>query len=213
MKLLSVNVALPRTVTWGGRTYPTSIFKEPVQGRVAMRRLNIDGDAQGNLNTHGGVDMAAYVYPDDHYPHWRAVLKDESLSAGAFGENLTVSGMTEDAVHIGDTFRIGGAVVQVSEPRTPCHKLAMRYDSPAFPKTFLDSGRVGFYVRVIEPGEIGAGDAVLPVAADPAGLSVLEVLRLWERKRPPREALERALAVPALSAAWRAQLAEKRAGA
>lgn len=213
MKLLSVNVGLPRTVTWGGRTYPTAIFKQPVAGRVAMRRLNIDGDAQGNLNVHGGVDMAVYVYSDDHYPHWRAALGDDGLSAGAFGENLTVSGMTEEAVRIGDVFRVGGAVVQVSEPRTPCHKLAMKYDSPAFPKAFLASGRVGFYLRVLEPGEIGAGDDIVLRSADPAGLTVLETLRLWEDKRPARAALERALAVPALSAKWRGQLAGKLAEA
>lgn len=209
MKLLSVNVGLPRVVTWGGRTYPTSIFKQPVSGRVMMRRLNIDGDAQGNLSTHGGVDMAVYVYSDHHYPHWRGVLKDESLGFGAFGENLTVTGMTEDGVHIGDTFRIGEALVQVSEPRTPCHKLAMKYDSPAFPKKFLRSGRVGFYFRVLEPGRIGAGDEIAPVAQDPARLSILEALRIWEKKRPRAQDLERALTCKALSPKWRGQFAEQ----
>ncbi|MPY71679.1 MAG: MOSC domain-containing protein [Alphaproteobacteria bacterium] len=210
MKLLSVNVAMPRSVTWGGRTYATSIFKQPVEGRVTMRRLNIDGDAQSDLTVHGGADMAVYVYSDDHYPYWRTVLTAGALTPGAFGENLTVTGMTEETVHIGDSFAIGDALVQVSEPRTPCHKLAMKYDRPSFPKEFLRTGHVGFYLRVLEPGEVGAGDEITPVARDSAGLTVMEILRIWEKKRPSAAELDRALSVPALSAKWRGQLAERR---
>jgi len=209
MKLLSVNVALPRLVTWNDRTYASSIFKQPVEGRVKMRRLNIEGDAQGDLTFHGGLDMAVYVYSEDHYPYWQTVLKSGPLAPGAFGENLTVTGMTEETVHIGDSFAIGDALVQVSEPRTPCHKLAMRHDRPSLPKEFLKTGLVGFYLRVLESGEIGAGDEITPVARDPAGLTVMEVLRIWEKKRPSPAELDRALSVPALSAKWRRQLAER----
>jgi MOSC domain-containing protein YiiM len=210
MKLLSVNVGLPRPVTWGGKIYETSIFKQPVGGRVMMRRLNIDGDAQSDLNFHGGVDMAVYVYAEDHYPYWQTALKIGKLAPGAFGENLTVSGMTEDSTHIGDRFAIGDALVEVSEPRSPCHKLAMKYDRAKLPKEFQKSGRVGFYLRVLEPGEIGAGDAIETVSRDPAALSVLEVLRIWEKKRPKAAEIDRALAVPALSLKWKRQLSEKR---
>lgn len=209
MKLLSVNVALPRRVSWGGRSYETSIFKQPVAGRVMMRRLNIDGDAQGDLHFHGGTDMAVYVYSHDHYPFWERTLGTGSLGPGAFGENLTVAGMTEDTVHIGDTFRVGAALVQVSEPRTPCHKLAMKYDNARLPKRFQKSGRVGFYLRVLEPGEIGAGDDIAAVSRGPGALTVLELLRIWEKKRPNAVELERALSVSALSPKWRRQLMEK----
>jgi MOSC domain-containing protein YiiM len=209
MKLLSVNVGLPREVDWDGRTVRTSIYKHPVEGRAMMRRLNIEGDAQSDLTFHGGVDMAVYAYAFDHYPHWQDTLKTGPLPHGAFGENLTVTDMTEDTVHIGDVFAIGDAVVQVSEPRTPCFKLGMKFNAKTLPKIFLKSGRVGFYFRVLEPGMVGAGDAITPVSVDPVKLTVLEALRLWEAKKPARADLERALSVKAMSAKLRGQLTEK----
>ena len=209
MKLLSVNVGQPRPVTHRGRTYMTSIFKQPVAGRVMLRRLNVDGDAQGNAVTHGGTHMAVYVYSADHYAHWAHELGRDDLSPGAFGENFTVEGMTEDRVRIGDRFRIGEALVAVTEPRTPCHKLAMRMGTEAFPKAFLASGRVGFYLRVLEEGEVGAGDGIAPVATDPESMTVREVVRVWAAGRKDPEGMRRALELPALSPSWRAVFAQR----
>lgn len=209
MKLVSVNVGLPKTVRWRSRSYPTSIFKEPVAGRVKVGRTNIEGDRQGNLKTHGGPDMAVYVYCHDHYPFWEADLGAESLAPGAFGENLTATGMADDAVAIGDIYHIGQARFQVSEPRTPCHKLAMKFEDADLPRRFFAAGRLGFYFRVLEEGEIGAGDEITCEARDPAGLSVAEVAGLWADKGAAEDALERALSVAALSASWR-QAFEKR---
>lgn len=209
MKLLSVNVGLPREVTHRGRTYPTAIFKDPVEGRVMLRALNLDGDRQGNLETHGGTYMAVYVYSHDHYDHWARHLDRSDLAYGAFGENFTVEGLHEDEVNIGDVFRIGGAMLEVTEPRTPCHKLAMKFGSGALLKVFLESGRVGFYCRVIEEGEVGAGDSIERISTDPEGLTVLETVRLWADKRPDPEMLKRALRVEALSPKWRTGFEEK----
>ncbi len=209
MKLLSVNVGLPREVTHRGRTYPTAIFKQPVDGRVMLRTLNLDGDKQGDLESHGGTYMAVYVYSHDHYDYWARHLGRSELAFGAFGENFTVEGLLEDATHIGDVFRIGGATVEVTQPRTPCYKLAMKTGSEAFPKAFLKSGRVGFYLRVLEQGEVGAGDEITPVSTDPERLTVLETVRLWAAKKFDPAALDRALRVTALSPKWRAGFEKK----
>lgn len=203
MELLSVNVGLPREVTYRGRTYATAIFKEPVPGRVAVSRTNLEGDRQGNPETHGGPDMAVYAYPFDHYPFWEAELGTGPLRPGAFGENLTVTGMAEDEVAIGDVFAIGSARFQVTEPRTPCHKLAMKFDAPGLPRRFFASGRVGFYLRVLEEGDVGAGDGITCVSRDPARFTVIEAARLWADRGAGAEALARALSVAALSASWR----------
>ena len=202
MKLLSVNVAHPRSVTYRGRTYPTAIFKEPVAGRVAVRRLNIDGDSQGSPKNHGGPDMAVYVFGHENYAFWERELGRE-LPFGAFGENLTVTGLDEGAVAIGDIFRIGTARFQVTEPRTPCHKLAMKFEDPDLPRRFAATGHVGFYFRVLTEGEIGAGDKIIAEARDAGGVTVAEVLGLWANKGATAAELRRALAVAALSASWR----------
>jgi MOSC domain-containing protein YiiM len=203
MKLLSVNVGLPRDVTYRERSYPTAIFKDPVAGRVAVDRLNIQGDRQGNPQTHGGPDMAVYVYSHDHYAFWADDLGMDQLPFGAFGENLTVAGMADDEVSIGDVFSIGTARFQVTEPRTPCHKLAMKFDDPALPRRFFKAGRLGFYFRVLDEGEIGAGDEIICDARDPAGLTVAETAGIWADKGAGRDALERAIGVGPLSAGWR----------
>jgi MOSC domain-containing protein YiiM len=203
VKLESVNVSQPREVTYRGRTYATSIFKQPVAGRVAVRRLNVDGDAQGNLKTHGGPDMAVYAFGHEDYAYWAAEFAYETLDFGAFGENLTVTGMREDTVCIGDIFRIGSAHLQVTEPRTPCHKLAMKFDDDDLPRRFAARGNVGFYFRVLEEGEVGAGDDIQLDARDPVRLSIADVLHLWADKTAGAEALARALGVSALSATWR----------
>ncbi len=213
MKLVSVNVGLPRTVKYHHRSYPTAIFKEPVASRVRVGRLNIEGDRQGNPKTHGGPDMAVYVYSFDHYPFWEEELGLRDLAPGAFGENLTVTGMADDAVAIGDVFSIGTARFQVSEPRTPCHKLAMKFDDPGLPRRFFKAGRLGFYFRVLSEGEVGAGDEIVREVRDPVGLSVAEVANLWADKGAGREALERALSIGALSATWRRSFADRLASA
>jgi MOSC domain-containing protein YiiM len=210
VKLVSVNVGMPRTVTYRNRTYPTSIYKDPVAGRVRVGRLNIEGDRQGNPKTHGGPDMAVYVYSHDHYPHWEADIGKGRLAPGAFGENLTVSGMADDEVCIGDVYRIGTARFQVTEPRTPCHKLAMKFDDPGLPRRFFKAGRLGFYFRVLDEGEVGAGDEISCEAKDEGGITVAEVARLWADKGAGADDLDRALAVPALSATWRAAFTDRR---
>ena len=207
--LLSVNVSLPKPVEHDGKTVWTGIFKEPVPGRVVLRRLNLDGDRQADLTVHGGVDKAAYAYPVEHYDHWRRALGRELPSFGQFGENFTVSGMPESSTSIGDVYRIGTAVVQVTQPRTPCFKLGIRMGDRRFLKPFLASGRTGFYLRVLEEGMVGAGDEIELVSADPAGLTVAELLRIAYEDADDLEGARRAANVRALSAGWREWLADR----
>ena len=183
MKILSVNVGMPRDAVWRGEIVRTGIFKEPVAGRVALRGHNLVGDAQADLSVHGGVDKAVYGYPSEHYAYWCEWLGVDELPWGAFGENLTTEGLLEADVGIGDRFRIGSALLEVSQPRIPCQKLALRHARADLPKHFLASGRSGFYFRVIEPGEVGQGDAIERAAADPHGLSVADVQGARDRGR------------------------------
>ena len=177
MRLLSVNVALPRSVEHHGRTVRTAIFKEPVLFRVPVRRSNVDGDRQADLRVHGGPDKAVYAYDISGYEHWRQELSRE-LPFGQFGENLTVEGMPETEVSIDDVYRVGTALLQVSQPRSPCFKLALKMELPQFPRAFLTSGRTGYYLRVLEEGEIGAGDQIQLVSRDPETVTVERMTRL-----------------------------------
>jgi MOSC domain-containing protein YiiM len=156
MKLASVNCGLPREVVWHGRIVTTSIYKEPVQGRIALRTLNPDGDRQSDLTVHGGKDKAVYCYPLEHYEYWKVELPGHALPMGAFGENFTTEGLTEDFVHIGDQLSVGSAEVVVSQPRLPCYKLGIRFKSDDMVKRFLASQRTGFYLAVTREGEVGA---------------------------------------------------------
>jgi len=205
MKILSVNVGLPRPVLWRGRRIMTGIFKEPVEGRVKVRKLNLDGDRQADLSVHGGVDKAVYAYPSEHYPFWRRELERQDLPWGSFGENLTTEGWWEDDVHIGDRFRIGTAEVVVAQPRMPCFKLALRFDREDVVESFLESGRPGFYLAVIQEGELGAGDAMERSHEDENGVSVVDVVRLFLDKdgKSDPDLLRRAVAVEALPESWR----------
>jgi MOSC domain-containing protein YiiM len=212
VRVVSVNASLPRTVVHRGKPVATAIFKEPVTGRVRIERLNLRGDAQADPRVHGGPDKAVYAYPVEHYPSWAKELERVDLRPGQFGENLTIEGILETDVHIGDVLRVGSATLQVTQPRWPCFKLGIRMGSPAFPKHFLASGRLGFYLRVLEEGDVGAGDDVARLAADPARLSVAETSELLRSEAPDPVRLARALAVPALAAGWREALA-KRLGA
>lgn len=210
MRLLSVNVSLPKRAPHGGKkTVVTGIFKEPVAGRVMLRRLNLDGDGQADLENHGGPHRAAYAYPIENHDHWSRELGREGFAFGQFGENFTVRGMTEDDVRIGDVFRVGGALVEVSQPRPPCFKLGIRMGMLRFPKLFLASGRVGFYLRVLEEGEVGAGDAFERVEADPEGMTVREMNHLLFFEPENLEGAGRALRIRALSPGWRGSFVER----
>src|SRR5215475_10012953 len=179
MKLLSINVGLPREVEWDGRIIQTSIFKAPVHGRVPVRNLNVDGDQQSDLRVHGGVDKAVYVYPSEHYAFWRGELPNADLSWGAFGENFTTQRPLDDnVVHIGDRFRIGSTEFVVTQPRMPCFKLGIRFGRADMVKRFMHSGRNGFYLAVVNEGEVAAGDAIESVARDENGVTVAEIVDL-----------------------------------
>jgi MOSC domain-containing protein YiiM len=208
MKILSLNVGLPRPVSWRGRRIMTGIFKEPVAGRVRLVGHNLAGDAQADLSVHGGPEKAVYAYPSEHYPFWRRELALESLPWGAFGENLTTEGWWEDEVHVGDRFRIGGiggVELVVTQPRMPCFKLALRFDRDDIVERFLESGRPGIYFAIVQEGEIGAGDAMVRIHEDESGVTVVDVVRLYlDRKgEADPELLRRAAGVEALAAGWR----------
>ena len=209
MKLVSVNVSHPREVAHGRKMVRTGIFKEPVAGRIVLRGLNLDGDGQADLVNHGGLHRAAYVYPVENYEYWSRELDRDDLSFGQFGENFTVEGMTEEDVHIGDVFRVGDALVEVSQPRPPCFKLGIKMAMPGFPKLFLASGRVGFYLRVLKEGEVGEGDEVERVRRDPERLTVRETSHLLFFEGENLKGARRALRVPALSPGWRESFQER----
>ena len=204
MKLLSINVSKPKPIQYGGKTVQTGIFKEPVSGTVMLREKNIDGDGQGDLRVHGGTYKAIYGYPFEHYAHWQQALQRDDLTYGQFGENLTVEGLLETSVYIGDVFQIGSTVkLQITQPRVPCFKLAYKMGLPEFPKQFLESRRVGFYFRVLEEGEIAAGDAITRIEVASASMSVTEILNLRYFDRDNREKIARARKLPALSPSWK----------
>ena len=202
MRVISVNVGLPREVVWQGKPVLTGIFKEPVAAHVPLRRLNLDGDAQADLSVHGGPDKAVYAYPFEHYGDWQTQL-GRDLPHGAFGENLTTEGLIEDAVHIGDEYRVGTARLVVTQPRMPCFKLGIRFGDPAMVKAFLQFGRPGIYFGVVEEGVVGPGDPVERVHTDENRVSVTAMLRLILDHDPSPHALRRVLSIPALAAVWR----------
>jgi MOSC domain-containing protein YiiM len=206
MRLVSVNTGIPREVIWHGRTVTTGIYKEPVDGRVAMQKLNLQGDAQADLTVHGGVDKAVYCYATAHYAYWRKELPGRELPAGMFGENLTIDDFTEDAVHLGDRFSVGTAEVVVTQPRLPCYKLGVRFGSDNMVKRFLASGRTGFYVAVKREGDVGAGDEIKIIARDAQAVPVSEITRLYVAKRWGHDdvaVLQRALQVTSLPESWK----------
>lgn len=203
MILISVNVGRPRPVPHEGRVVSTGIFKEAVVGPVFLRRLNLDGDGQADRRVHGGADKAVYAYPFEHYAFWEAETGRKDFAHGQFGENFTVTGLLEDAVCIGDEFRIGAARVQVTQPRSPCYKLGIRLGDVNFPARFTAANRSGFYLRVLQEGRVAAGDVIERVAHDPSSLCVRDVFRL-RHGRGTRAEYERAVKLPALSPNWRA---------
>jgi len=204
MKLLSVNVGLPREIEWKGRMVRTSIFKEPVPGRVRVAKLNVDGDQQSDLAVHGGINKAVYVYPSEHYAFWRKELPGTDLSWGMFGENFTTEGSLDDqTVLIGDRFRVGSAEFVVTQPRMPCFKLGIRFGRPDIIKRFLHSGRNGFYLAVVQEGEVGAGDSIALVARDQNGITVAEIVNLYSADAANQDLLRRVSELSALPESWR----------
>jgi ferredoxin-NADP reductase/MOSC domain-containing protein YiiM len=205
-RLLSVNVGLPRDVTWQGRTVHTGIWKAPVEGRRMVRRLNIDGDGQGDLAGHGGERRAVLVYQVDSYRHWQEHLGRNDFTCGQFGENFTVDGLSDTEVCIGDRYRIGSALFEVTQPRVTCYRLGIRMNQPDMAALLVKHGRPGFYFRVLEEGEVGPGDEITRVASGPERISVSEIDAMLYKPGHSRDQLERALRIPSLSSGWRRSL-------
>ncbi|MGD9648560.1 MAG: MOSC domain-containing protein [Pirellulales bacterium] len=205
MQVVAVNVAEPRDVEWNGQTVRTSIFKLPVPGKVAVRKLNLEGDAQADLTVHGGPDKAIYAYAMEHYRHWESRL-ERTLSPAAFGENLTTEGLFEDRVHIGDEFQVGTARLVATQCRLPCYKLGIRFADPGMVRLFLKSRRPGIYFAVVEEGEVGPGDAIELVRSDERRVTVSEMLAIVLDRKTPADDLRRLLDVPALASVWREEL-------
>ncbi|RZL93481.1 MAG: MOSC domain-containing protein [Variovorax sp.] len=202
-QLLSVCVGLPRDIEWHGRTVHTGIWKEPVPGRRRVLRLNVDGDGQGDLDGHGGEQRAVFVYQIESYRYWEQRLGRSDFTHGQFGENFTVEGLPDDEVCIGDRYRIGTALFEVTQPRVTCYRVGIRTNEPQMSALLTASGRPGFYLRVVEEGEVGAGDPIRPIARGPERMTIAEVNALLYSSRHPRDQLERALRIPALSPGWR----------
>ena len=206
--MVSVNVGGPREIEWEGKRVTTSIYKAPAPGRVAVRRHNLDGDRQSDLTVHGGPDKAVYGYPFEHYDFWRSELPEAELAFGVFGENLTTTGIDEQALSIGDVLRIGSAELMVTQPRMPCFKLAARFGRKDMVKRFLASRRVGFYFCIVREGDVAAGDAIEFVDRANARMSVAEMAGLYATKTPATEDLRRALTLRGLAREWREQIAQ-----
>src|SRR5271167_2090206 len=202
-KLVALNVGMPRDVAWKGQTVRTGIWKNPVQSRLMVRRLNIDGDGQGDLGGHGGPNRPVMVYQLDSYRYWERELGRNNFSYGQFGENFTVDGLPDSEVCVGDRYRIGSALFEVSQPRVTCYRVGIRMDEPQMAAKLVAHHRPGFYFRVLEEGEVGAGDEIVKVADGPEQLSVAEVDAMLYLRGHTREPLDRALRIPALSEGWK----------
>ncbi len=202
-RLLSVNVGLPRDIAWRGETVRTAIWKEPVQGRRMVRRLNIDGDKQGDLAGHGGEQRAVFVYQMDSYHYWERQLNRNDFVVGQFGENFTVEGLSDEEVCIGDQYHIGSALFEVTQPRVTCYRVGIRMNDPQMPALLVAHRKPGFYLRVLQEGKVEAGDEIVKVADGPQRMTVAEIDGMLYLGRPSREQLERALRLPALSPGWK----------
>jgi Uncharacterized protein conserved in bacteria len=211
MKIVSLNVGMPREVQWHGRTVETGIFKAPVAGRVALRTLNLDGDGQADLTVHGGEYKAVYCYPVEHYEYWKKELGRE-LPMGMFGENFTTEGLLEKDAHLGDRFRVGSSEVVVTQPRLPCYKLGVRFGADDMVKRFLASGRTGFYVAVARQGQVGAGDEIAVISRNENKVPVAEITRLYVAKRfgpDDLDSLRRIMKTGSVPGDWKSYLEER----
>ncbi|HEY8188399.1 MAG TPA: MOSC domain-containing protein [Pyrinomonadaceae bacterium] len=203
LKLISLNVGLPREVNWNGKTIMTGIFKEPVDSTVMLRSLNLDGDRQADLSVHGGVSKAVYAYPAEHYEYWLTELPEMRLPYGMFGENFTTEGLLESDVNVGDRFRVGEAEVVATEPRMPCYKLGIKFGRADILKRFLASRRTGFYFAVLKEGRVKAGDSIELLSKDKNSTTVADIVRLYAFEKDDLELLQRVVKLDALSESWR----------
>lgn len=210
-RLLSLNIGLPKEVTYGGKVIHTGINKKQVKEPVYLSFVKFNGDGQADLVHHGGVDKAVCVYTGDHYPYWEQEL-NQDLVYGAFGENITVSGMREEDVCIGDTFELGQAIVQVTQPRQPCFKLAKKYNIPKLPLYFQETGYTGFYFRVLKEGWVSSVDTLKRLQSDPKGVSVAFANRIMHKEKQNIEGIKRILQVNALSSSWRKSFEKRISG-
>ena len=202
--LLSVNIGMPKDVPWQGKTVFTGVFKDPVTGPRRVGNLNVDGDGQGDLAGHGGEQRAVFVYQIDSYRHWERELARDDFVYGQFGENFTVEGLNDDEVCIGDRYRIGTAVFEVTQPRVTCYRVGIRMNDPRIPALLVSHRRPGFYFRVLEEGEVQAGDEIVKLASGPEQMTIAEADALLYLPGHPRQELRRALRIPALSLGWQA---------
>jgi MOSC domain-containing protein YiiM len=209
MKIISVNVGLPREVTWQGRVITTGIFKEPFKSAVMLRALNLDGDRQADLSLHGGADKAVYAYPAEHYDYWREQLPGMDLPRGMFGENFTTEGLLEESLNIGDRFRIGEAEVVVTQPRLPCYKLGIKFGRADMVKKFLASRRTGFYFAVLREGMVEAGDGIEAIGRERESVSVADITRIYAFEKDDLKTTQRALKVEALPESWKDYLQQR----
>jgi len=209
MKLISLNVSLPREVPWRGERILTSIFKSPVTGPRKLSRLNVNGDAQADLSVHGGIHKAVYGYPVEHYDYWRAELPATDLTWGMFGENFTTEGLLEDQVYIGERFQIGTAEIQVTEPRLPCYKLGIRFGRTDMVKRFLESRRTGFYFAVVKPGVVEAGQVFEQIHRSAHGITVADLVRVLAFDPDDLVTMQRIVQIEDLSDAWQNHFHQK----
>jgi MOSC domain-containing protein YiiM len=203
MKIISLNVAMPRLVEYNGEPVATGIFKEPVTGPVRLRTLNLDGDRQADLSVHGGVSKAVYAYPAEHYEFWKKELPEMDLPFGMFGENFTTTGMIENEINVGDRFRAGNAELMATEPRLPCYKLGIKFGRTDIIKRFLQSRRTGFYFAVVKEGEVAAGDEIELMSRAESGVTIADIVRLYAFEKDDLATLQRAVKLEALSESWR----------
>jgi len=209
MKILSVNVGLPREVKFKGDVVMTGIFKEPVKGRVKLRKLNLDGDKQADLTVHGGIDKAIYAYPSEHYEYWQRELPDMAFSWGMFGENFTTEGLVEDSVNIGDKFQVGTSRLIATQPRMPCYKLGIKFGRTDVIKMFLKSRRPGIYFKVLREGEVGAGDELKLFSRNRNNVTINDIVRLYVEDKNDVETMKKAISIESLPKGWKHHFEEQ----
>jgi MOSC domain-containing protein YiiM len=208
-KIVSLNIGLPRRVVFNGQVVTTGIFKEPTEGHVMLRRLNLDGDKQADLTVHGGVDKAVYSYAAEHYDYWRRELPSMNLPWGMFGENFTTEGLLEDNVNIGDTLQVGSAKLMVTQPRMPCYKLGVRFGRMDIVRRFMASGRPGIYFKVLEEGEVVKGDKIKIIRKDKNNVTVRDIVRMYTRDHGDIEIMKRAIKIEALPEGWKYEFLQR----
>jgi MOSC domain-containing protein YiiM len=208
-KIVSLNVGLPRRVVFNGQVVTTGIFKEPTDGHVMIRRLNLDGDKQADLTVHGGVDKAVYSYAAEHYDYWRGKLPSMDLPWGTFGENFTTQGLLEDNINIGDTLQVGSAKLVVTQPRMPCYKLGVRFGRMDIVRRFMASGRPGIYCKVLEEGEVVKGDKINIISKDKNNITVIDIIRMYNRDQGDIEIMKRAIKIGALPEGWKYEFLQR----